>query len=142
MFALCFLSKAVCSAACHWFGVVACKIHAVKMSFALPVCCTGPAVLLLGLTLFLTQVQKLDGAEQGSMTGEFSSSSSFNLHDLKSCLWSAQTTCCKCDLNMLNFIVEFCESLVYVSHRNTTPVVLLEITRSICRTSLGRYVFK
>lgn len=140
MFALRFLSKAFCSAACHWFGVVACKIHAVKMSFALPVCCTGPAVLLLGLTLFLIQVQKLDGAEQGSMAGEFSSPSSF-LHDLNSCLWSAQTACCQCDLNVLNFIVEFCESLVQVSHRNTTPVVLLEITRSICRTSLGRCIF-
>lgn len=140
MFALCFLSKAICSAACHWFGVVACKIHAVKMSFALPVCCTGPAVLLLGMALFLTQVQKLDGAEHGSMTGEFSSFV-VNLHDLNSCLWSAQTTCCKCDSNVM-FIAEFCESLVYVSHRNTTPVVLLEITRSICRTSLGRYIFK
>ncbi|XP_044051750.1 chitin synthase 1 [Siniperca chuatsi] len=97
-----FFLQAFCSAACHWFGVVACKIHAVRMSFALPVCCTGPAVLLLGLILFITQAQKLDGAEHGSIT-------------------------------------EFCESLVYLSHKNTTPVVLLEITRSICRTSLNSY---
>ncbi|XP_040894744.1 chitin synthase 1 [Toxotes jaculatrix] len=97
-----FFLQAFCSAACHWFGVVACKIHAVRMSFALPVCCTGPAVLLLGLILFLTQAQKLDGAEHGSIT-------------------------------------EFCESLAYLSHKNTTPVVLLEITRSICRTSLNSY---
>ncbi|KAJ4947808.1 hypothetical protein JOQ06_009840 [Pogonophryne albipinna] len=94
--------QAFCSAACHWFGVVACKIHAVRMSFALPVCCTGPAVLLLGIILFLTQAEQLDGAKHGSIT-------------------------------------EFCESLVYLSHKNTTPVVLLEITRSICRTSLNSY---
>ncbi|XP_039984615.1 chitin synthase 1 [Xiphias gladius] len=94
--------QAFCSAACHWFGVVACKIHAVRMSFAVPLCCTGPAVLLLGLILFITQAQKLDGAKQGTIT-------------------------------------EFCESLVYLSHKNTTPVVLLEITRSICRTSLNSY---
>ncbi|KAM9860556.1 chitin synthase 1 [Aulostomus maculatus] len=97
-----FFLQAFCSAACHWFGVVACKIHAVRMSFALPVCCTGPAVLVLGLVLFITQAQKLDGAEQGSITA-------------------------------------FCESLVVLSQKNTTPVVLLEITRSICRTSLNSY---
>uniref|UniRef100_A0A8C2WR57 chitin synthase n=1 Tax=Cyclopterus lumpus TaxID=8103 RepID=A0A8C2WR57_CYCLU len=97
-----FFLQAFCSAACHWFGVVACKIHAVRMSFALPLCCTGPAVLLLGLILFITQAQTLDGAKHGSIT-------------------------------------EFCESLFYLSHKNTTPVVLLEITRSICRTSLNSY---
>ncbi|XP_042343741.1 chitin synthase 1 [Plectropomus leopardus] len=97
-----FFLQAFCSASCHWFGVVACKIHSVRMSFALPVCCTGPAVLLLGLILFMTQVQKLDGAQAGSIT-------------------------------------EFCESLAYLSTKNTTPVVLLEITRSICRTSLNSY---
>ncbi|XP_026149918.1 chitin synthase 1 [Mastacembelus armatus] len=97
-----FFLQAFCSAACHWFGVVACKIHAVRMSFAMPVCCTGPAVLLLGLILFITQAQKLYGAENQSIT-------------------------------------EFCETLVYLSDKNTTPVVLLEITRSICRTSLNSY---
>uniref|UniRef100_UPI0037E94D53 chitin synthase 1 n=1 Tax=Semicossyphus pulcher TaxID=241346 RepID=UPI0037E94D53 len=97
-----FFLQAFCSAACHWFGVVACKIHAVRMSFALPLCCTGPAVLLLGLVLFLTQAQQLEGAKHGS-------------------------------------IPEFCESLVYLSQKNTTPLVLLEITRSICRTSLNSY---
>uniref|UniRef100_A0A672ZJF4 chitin synthase n=1 Tax=Sphaeramia orbicularis TaxID=375764 RepID=A0A672ZJF4_9TELE len=94
--------QAFCAAACHWFGVVACKIHSVKMSFALPVCCTGPAVLLLGLILFITQAQELDGAKHGSIT-------------------------------------EFCGSLAYLSHKNTTPMILLEITRSICRTSLNSY---
>ncbi|XP_035011461.2 chitin synthase 1 [Hippoglossus stenolepis] len=94
--------QAFCSAACHWFGVVACKIHAVRMSFALPVCCAGPATLLLGLILFITEVDKLKGAQHGS-------------------------------------IQEFCESLVHLSQTNTTPVVILEITRSICRTSLNSY---
>lgn len=70
-FGPCLLFQAFCSAACHWFGVVACKIHAVRMGFALPVCCTGPAVLLLGLILFITQAQELNGAKHGSITGEF-----------------------------------------------------------------------
>ncbi|XP_070762388.1 chitin synthase 1 [Enoplosus armatus] len=100
-----FFLQAFCSAACHWFGVVACKIHAVRMSFALPVCCTGPTVLLLGMILFITQAQQLDGAENGSPRE----------------------------------ITEFCEGLVYLSHKNTTPMVLLELTRSICRTSLNSY---
>ncbi|KAM3876977.1 chitin synthase 1 [Diretmus argenteus] len=95
-----FFLQAFCSAACHWFGVVACKIHAVRMSFALPVCCTGPVVLILGLILFLTNAQKLDGAAHGS-------------------------------------IIEFCDSLVYLRNKNSTTLVLLEITRSICRTSLN-----
>ncbi|XP_020494123.2 chitin synthase 1 [Labrus bergylta] len=97
-----FFLQAFCSAACHWFGVVACKIHAVRMSFALPVCCTGPAVLLLGLILFITEAKQLDGADHGNIT-------------------------------------EFCESLVFLKNKNSTPVVLLEITRSICRTSLNSY---
>lgn len=97
-----FLLQAFCSAACHWFGVVACKIHSVRMSFALPVCCTGPAVLLVGLILFIIQAEKLEGAQHGSMT-------------------------------------EFCESLALLSEKNTSPVISLELTRSICRTSLGSY---
>lgn len=47
--------QAVCSALCHWFGVVACKIHSVKSSFAIPLFLTGPATLMLGLILFLIQ---------------------------------------------------------------------------------------
>ncbi|XP_075880098.1 chitin synthase 1 [Nelusetta ayraudi] len=97
-----FLLQAFCSAACHWFGVVACKIHSVKMSFALPVCCTGPVVLLVGLILFIIEAEKLEGAQHGSMT-------------------------------------EFCESLALLSEKNTSLVILLELTRSICRTSLGSY---
>uniref|UniRef100_A0A672ZH61 chitin synthase n=1 Tax=Sphaeramia orbicularis TaxID=375764 RepID=A0A672ZH61_9TELE len=72
---------AFCAAACHWFGVVACKIHSVKMSFALPVCCTGPAVLLLGLILFITQAQELDGWP-------------FSMLALEGvCMWSGFVTC-------------------------------------------------
>uniref|UniRef100_A0A3Q3E3G2 chitin synthase n=1 Tax=Labrus bergylta TaxID=56723 RepID=A0A3Q3E3G2_9LABR len=100
------IGTAFCSAACHWFGVVACKIHAVKMSFALPVCCTGPAVLLLGLILLITEAKQLDGGETNIFTPQ------------------------PC---------EFCESLVFLRNKNSTPVVLLEITRSICRTSLNSY---
>ncbi|KAM8763421.1 chitin synthase 1 [Acanthopagrus schlegelii] len=96
--------QAFFSAASHWFGVVACKIHAVRMSFALPVCCTGPAILLLGLLLFLTQAEKLDGAEHANMT-------------------------------------EFCGSLSRVIAENETAIIL-ELTRSICRTSLASYYFQ
>ncbi|XP_072321978.1 chitin synthase 1 [Eucyclogobius newberryi] len=94
--------QAFCAAACHWFGVVACKIHAVRMSFALPVCCTGPCVLLLGIILFMTESKTLAGAGEGS-------------------------------------IPEFCSSLVDFKGKNTTSLVLLEITRSICRTSLNSH---
>ncbi|KAM9825436.1 chitin synthase 1 isoform 1-T2 [Syngnathus typhle] len=92
-----FFLQAFCSAACHWFGVVACKIHAVRMSFALPLISTGPSVLILGLVLFMTQVNGFDGPD----------------------------------------IREFCDSLSTLSQKNTTPVVYLEITKSICRTSLN-----
>lgn len=96
--------QAFFSAVCHWFGVVACKIHAVRMSFALPLCCTGPAVLLLGLTLFLTGAGYLDGASADGMN-------------------------------------EFCESLELLKYKNTT-VVLLELSWSICQTSLNSYYLK
>ncbi|KAJ8013713.1 hypothetical protein DPEC_G00032640 [Dallia pectoralis] len=88
------------SAACHWFGLVACKIHSVRMSFAFPVCVTGPTVLILGMILFVTQPQKLAGADTSS-------------------------------------IPDFCSSLVELSTRNDSSVVILEITKSICRTSLN-----
>ncbi len=64
------MPQAFCSAACRWFGVVACKIHAVRTSFVLPVYCTEPAVLLLVLILFQIQAQKLEGAKHGDMTGK------------------------------------------------------------------------
>ncbi|KAJ0056136.1 hypothetical protein NL108_003416, partial [Boleophthalmus pectinirostris] len=94
--------QACCAAACHWFGVVACKIHAVRLSFALPVCCTGPVVLLLGLVLFMTESKSLTEFKSVSFT-------------------------------------EFCESLELVTHKNATSIILLEVIRSICRTSLNSY---
>nr|XP_054588166.1 chitin synthase 1 [Nothobranchius furzeri] len=97
-----FFLQAFCSAACHWFGVVACKIHALRMAFALPLCLTGPTVLGLGLLLFLTQAAKLDEGQSGNYP-------------------------------------EFCDSLVYLSSKNTTPIALLEVTKSICRTSLNSF---
>uniref|UniRef100_A0A3Q2PUR0 chitin synthase n=1 Tax=Fundulus heteroclitus TaxID=8078 RepID=A0A3Q2PUR0_FUNHE len=97
-----FFLQAFCSAACHWFGVVACKIHAVRMSFALPLCCTGPVVLGLGLILFLTQGHHLDQTKSTS-------------------------------------IVDFCAKLYLLKDKNTTNVALLEMTRSICRTSLNSH---
>uniref|UniRef100_A0A3Q0R7P3 chitin synthase n=1 Tax=Amphilophus citrinellus TaxID=61819 RepID=A0A3Q0R7P3_AMPCI len=106
---------AFCAAACHWFGVVACKIHAVRMSFALPLCCTGPAMLLLGILLFITQAEQLEGAAKGDILSE-----GF----------------------LFCFLQFFCDSLVFLSHKNTTPVVLLELTRSMCRTSLNSHYFQ
>ncbi|KAL4640882.1 hypothetical protein GN956_G11693 [Arapaima gigas] len=50
-----FFLQAFTSAGCHWFGVVACKIHAVRLSFAAPVSFTGPAVLIVAMALFLMQ---------------------------------------------------------------------------------------
>ncbi|XP_061600519.1 chitin synthase 1 [Cololabis saira] len=97
-----FFLQAFCSAACHWFGVVACKIHSVKMSFAIPLCCTGPTVLLLGLVLFITQIHHLEGANYTNIT-------------------------------------EFCTSLASLSKKNSTPMVLIEITNSICQTSLNSH---
>ncbi|XP_031435213.1 chitin synthase 1 [Clupea harengus] len=61
-----FALQAICSALCHWFGVVACKIHAVKWSFALPVSLTGPVTLILGLIIFVARAETLDvGAVSG-----------------------------------------------------------------------------
>uniref|UniRef100_A0A3Q2PW41 chitin synthase n=1 Tax=Fundulus heteroclitus TaxID=8078 RepID=A0A3Q2PW41_FUNHE len=107
------LPQAFCSAACHWFGVVACKIHAVRMSFALPLCCTGPVVLGLGLILFLTQGHHLDQTKSTSIK--------FN------------------PLGNIFILADFCAKLYLLKDKNTTNVALLEMTRSICRTSLNSH---
>uniref|UniRef100_A0A3B3Z843 chitin synthase n=1 Tax=Periophthalmus magnuspinnatus TaxID=409849 RepID=A0A3B3Z843_9GOBI len=103
------LLLAFCAAACHWFGVVACKIHAVRLSFALPVCCAGPSVVLLGMILFITESKTLAGVEEGSITET-------------EAIWDNRTT-----------------DLVNLHDKNTTSMILLEITRSICRTSLNSH---
>ncbi|XP_056135356.1 chitin synthase 1 [Lampris incognitus] len=105
--------QAFCSAACHWFGVVACKIHAVRMGFALPLSSTGPAVLLLGLILFITQAEQLTNGEYMTVIGDG--------NNVSNDLW----------------LDKFCDGLVNFRNDNGTSVVLLEITKSICRTSLN-----
>ncbi|CAN9506982.1 unnamed protein product [Ophioblennius macclurei] len=92
--------QAFCSAACHWFGVVACKIHAVRMSFAFPVCVTGPALLLTGPVIFITLLNNLEDAANKS-------------------------------------IPAFCRSLPSLREKNITHIVLFEITKSICQTTLN-----
>uniref|UniRef100_A0A3B5LPW2 chitin synthase n=1 Tax=Xiphophorus couchianus TaxID=32473 RepID=A0A3B5LPW2_9TELE len=100
-----FFLQAFCSAASHWFGVVACKINAVRMSFALPMCCTGPAVLGLVLVLFLTQAEGFNSADAIGINN-------------------------------------FCRNLHLLKDKNTTNVVMLEMFRSICRTSLNNDYFQ
>uniref|UniRef100_A0A673J3M7 chitin synthase n=1 Tax=Sinocyclocheilus rhinocerous TaxID=307959 RepID=A0A673J3M7_9TELE len=97
-----FFLQAFCSAACHWFGVVACKIHSMTFAFALPVSLTGPATLILGMILFLTQAEI--------------SADNFTV---KTPFWP------------------FCHELETLKDVNTTPVVMLEISYSICKTSLN-----
>uniref|UniRef100_A0A3P9LS70 chitin synthase n=1 Tax=Oryzias latipes TaxID=8090 RepID=A0A3P9LS70_ORYLA len=111
-----FFLQAFCSAACHWFGVVACKIHAVRMSFALPLCSTGPAVLGLGLILFMTEATKLDTGSSDSITGEFNLKTLLNNLFLK-----------------IIFPVSIC-----MGNENAT-MIMLEITRSICQTTLNSH---
>ncbi|XP_066506270.1 chitin synthase 1 [Hoplias malabaricus] len=107
-----FFLQAFCSAACHWFGVVACKIHAVRMSFAFPVYLTGPVTLILGITLFMTKAGILDD----------------DVH----IVYVNYTP-------INNPFLDFCAGLEKLRHINSTPVVLLEISNSICRTSLNSH---
>ncbi|KAI4900790.1 hypothetical protein NFI96_007452 [Prochilodus magdalenae] len=107
-----FFLQAFCSAACHWFGVVACKIHAVRMSFAFPVSLTGPATLIVGLVLFLTQAGTLDVGPP--------------------ILYLNYTP-------INNPFLDFCQGLANLKDSNTTSVVLLEVSNSICRTSLNSH---
>lgn len=113
-----FFLQAFCSAACHWFGVVACKIHAVRFGFALPVSLIGPVTIILGITLFLTQADHLvpsDGIiTRGVITGENNST-----QNISSIFW------------------QFCYELQDLQYVNTTPVIILEISYSICKTSLN-----
>ncbi|XP_036403039.1 chitin synthase 1 [Megalops cyprinoides] len=96
------LLQAFSSAICHWFGVVACKIHAVRFSFALPLSCTGPAVLITGIALFLAQASDLHDGAAGNFT-------------------------------------TFCSSLKNIAYKNTTQIILAEISNSICRTTLNSH---
>lgn len=112
-----FFLQAFCSAACHWFGVVACKIHAVKLSFAMPVSLTGPVTLIVGITLFLTQANTLVVAPETSyfskVTGNYTP--------------------------IDNPFLDFCSGLVKLKVSNSTPLILLELSNSICRTTLNSH---
>uniref|UniRef100_A0A8C1EXD7 chitin synthase n=1 Tax=Cyprinus carpio carpio TaxID=630221 RepID=A0A8C1EXD7_CYPCA len=109
-----FFLQAFCSAACHWFGVVACKIHSMTFAFALPVSLTGPATLILGMILFLTQAESLVPSSQATYL--YIPSENFTI---KTPFWT------------------FCHELETLKDVNTTPVVMLEISYSICKTSLN-----
>lgn len=115
-----FFLQAFCSAACHWFGVVACKIHAMRYSFTLPVSLIGPATLILGITLFLTQTDHLvtsNPAETVTPSIIFGSENTTQV--ISTPFWP------------------FCLKLDDLKNINTTPVVILEISNSICKTSLN-----
>lgn len=107
-----FFLQAFCSAACHWFGVVACKIHAVKFSFALPISFSGPATLIVGISLFLAQAEKLYHLSEAPSVQNYLVNNTF---------WP------------------FCSKLADIKDRNNTPVmlVMLEISNSICKTTLN-----
>lgn len=112
-----FFLQVFCSAACHWFGVVACKIHAVRMSFAIPVSLTGPVTLIVAVTLFLTQAKTLVVPE----ASYFSNPMTVNYTPID------------------NRFLDFCSGLVKFKVSNTTPIIVLELANSICRTTLNSH---
>ncbi|ROJ42680.1 Chitin synthase C [Anabarilius grahami] len=112
-----FFLQAFCSAACHWFGVVACKIHAVKYGFALPVSLIGPVTIILGITLFLTQADHLLPRPETITPVIITVNNSTQY--ISTPFW------------------QFCYKLDSLKDINTTPVVMLEISKSICKTSLN-----
>ncbi|XP_058240942.1 chitin synthase 1 [Hemibagrus wyckioides] len=112
-----FFLQIFCSAACHWFGVVACKIHAVRMSFAMPVSLTGPVTLIVGITLFLTQASTLGVEPETSYYSELSANYS----------------------PIYNPFLDFCSGLVKLKISNSTLLIILELTNSICHTTLSSH---
>ncbi|KAK3522968.1 hypothetical protein QTP86_010301 [Hemibagrus guttatus] len=112
-----FFLQIFCSAACHWFGVVACKIHAVRMSFATPVSLTGPVTLIVGITLFLTQAGTLGVEPETSYYSELSANYS----------------------PIYNPFLDFCSGLVKLKISNSTSLIILELTNSICHTTLSSH---
>ncbi|XP_066552734.1 chitin synthase 1 [Amia ocellicauda] len=54
-----FILQAFSSALCHWFGVVAVKIHSIKCSFALPLLFIVPSVLFTAVAIFLTEFSEM-----------------------------------------------------------------------------------
>ncbi|KAM4770977.1 chitin synthase chs-2-like [Rhinophrynus dorsalis] len=64
--------QSVASASCHWLGVVACKMHYVKRSFAAPLIGTTFAVVAALLTIFIYQYKTEE--EKHGNAKEFSKS--------------------------------------------------------------------
>lgn len=112
-----FSLQVFCSAACHWFGVVACKIHAVRMSFATPVSLTGPVTLIVGVTLFLTQAKTLTVPAETSYISEATGNNTV----------------------IYNPFLDFCYGLEKLSSSNSTSLIILELSNSICRTTLNSH---
>ncbi|XP_030628173.1 chitin synthase 1 [Chanos chanos] len=108
-----FFLQAFGSAACHWFGVVACKMNAVRSGFSIPVSFTGPATLILGMILFVTQAEDLYDMPSASLSRSQSSNGT------------------------VNPFLAFCAHLPTIKVSNSTTVVMLELSNSICRTSLN-----
>ncbi|XP_031758804.1 chitin synthase chs-2-like isoform X1 [Xenopus tropicalis] len=61
--------QAVTSATCHWFGVIACKMHYVKRGFAGPLIMTTPAVCIALFIVFIDQYRV--AAENFGNSGDF-----------------------------------------------------------------------
>ncbi|XP_069463810.1 chitin synthase chs-2-like [Ambystoma mexicanum] len=53
-----FAIQALSSVFCHWFGVVACKVHSLKRSFAFPMVCTTLAVAVAFVAVFGIQYEE------------------------------------------------------------------------------------
>ncbi|MGH0128417.1 UNVERIFIED_CONTAM: hypothetical protein FKN15_058311 [Acipenser sinensis] len=64
-----FAIQAISSALCHWFGVIACKMHAFRRGFALPTIFTTPAVFVAFLFMLGMRYNTVKGA---SGVGNFS----------------------------------------------------------------------
>ncbi|KAJ1155265.1 hypothetical protein NDU88_007999 [Pleurodeles waltl] len=55
-----FAIQALSSALCHWFGVVACKMHSLKCSFAFPMLCTTLTVISTFMTVFVLHYKEAE----------------------------------------------------------------------------------
>ncbi|KAJ8359919.1 hypothetical protein SKAU_G00164440 [Synaphobranchus kaupii] len=63
-----FAIQVLSSALCHWFVIVACKMHAVRRSFVIPMWLASPAVLLAFVLSFGIPFHRL---AQGDTTGSY-----------------------------------------------------------------------
>ncbi|OCT77988.1 chitin synthase chs-2 [Xenopus laevis] len=102
--------QAVTSATCHWFGVIACKMHYVKRGFALPLICTTPVVCIALFIVFAVQ--------------------SKNFPDVTTFCQNLNYNATNSMVNNLLLVVEqsICETITKMSNRN---IVMLFIS-GIC----------